>query len=301
MSRARPLSRVGLLVSLVAVAPVPASGAAPAAPAEDASVARKRACVDDFTAGQTLRGEHALRAAREKLVACAQEACPAPVRKDCSALLEAVDAALPSIVPRARDAAGRDLLDVSVRVDGAVVATRLDGHAIVLDPGSHTIRFERGGRAPEAAGGSGGTGDFAQVTVVLAEGEKLRVVDAVLPASSVPRRDSTPLVARPGPPAMAWVFGGVAVVGLSSFAYFGLKGRSEVLDLRASCAGSCDPADVDAARRKLLIADVSLGVTLLTGGLATWLFLRERPATTSAWVDVVPMAGGGVAVLGGRF
>lgn len=254
--------------------------------AADAGLARKQACVDDFTAGQTLRAEHALRAARVKLVACAQEACPAAVRKDCGELLAQVDAALPTIVPRARDGAGHDLVDVAVRLDGEPVLAKLDGRALALDPGAHVVRFERAGA------------DTVEVKIVVAEGEKLRNVDATF---ALPRRASTPTIAREGPPAGAWVLGGVAVVGLASFVYFGLDGRGDVLSLRESCGGACRQSDVDAAHRKLVVADVALGVTLISGGLATWLFLRDRPAERSAWVDVLPIAGGGVATIGGRF
>jgi hypothetical protein len=284
-------------------APARASGVSgESAGSVDEDRARKQACVDDFTAGQTLRGDHALRAARAKLVACAQEACPAAVRKDCAALLEQVDAALPSVVARARDGEGHDLVDVSLRVDGEPAAARLDGKAIPLDPGAHVIRFERATGANDANGAAGP--QSVEVKIVLSEGDKLRAVDATFPVPTRPPIDDRPRASRAGPPAGAWILGGVAVVGLGSFAYFGLKGRSEILSLRERCDGACPQDEVDAAHRKLIVADVSLGVGLVTGGLATWLFLRERPAEQHARidrVDFVATPGGGVALIGGRF
>ena len=38
-----------------------------------------------------------------------------------------------------------DVTEVRVYLDGALVATQLDGKAIELDPGGHVLRFEHGG------------------------------------------------------------------------------------------------------------------------------------------------------------
>jgi hypothetical protein len=76
------------------------------------------------------------------------------------------------------------------------------------------------------------------------------------------------------------VFSGIAVLGGASFAYFGLRGHSELSDLRASCLGHCAQDDVDRAWSKLVVADVSLGVGVVAAGVAAWLFLMPRASTS---------------------
>jgi len=60
-------------------------------------------------------------------VACSNPACPAVVKRDCDQWLTEMDASLPSVVVAARDATGRDLVDVRVTIDGTVLTQSWDG------------------------------------------------------------------------------------------------------------------------------------------------------------------------------
>src|SRR5204862_4599473 len=116
-----------------------------------------------------------------------------------------------------------DVLDARVLVDEKVVATRLDGIAVEIDPGVHRIHFEVAGRPP------------IELTVVLVEGQKNRVVEAtwrdepppvpVVPGPAVPQEPPPPPVpvevTRPVP-VLTYVLGGVGVAGLASFTAFAL-------------------------------------------------------------------------------
>src|SRR5690606_23604759 len=84
-----------------------------------------RACIEAATEGQKLRDGGRLLEAHARLVACTQEACPADIRSDCAAWLAKVDEATPRVVLGARDADGRDLVDVRVLANDVVVATEL--------------------------------------------------------------------------------------------------------------------------------------------------------------------------------
>src|SRR5206468_567998 len=53
----------------------------------------------------------------------------------------------PSVVLEAKTEAGY-AFDTAVTMDGAVVATKLDGRSIEVDPGVHTFRFTREGASP---------------------------------------------------------------------------------------------------------------------------------------------------------
>ncbi len=73
---------------------------------------------------------------------------PEPVRDDCSEQLNEVQKLLPTVVFEVRSVDGADETDVRVNMDGAPLATKLDGQAMAVDPGQHTFRFEADGFAP---------------------------------------------------------------------------------------------------------------------------------------------------------
>src|SRR5687768_13041454 len=128
-------------------------------------------CVGAAESSQVLRAEGKLKAAREKLIVCAARSCPALVQTDCRRWLDEVEAQMPSLVFRVVDGKGSDVTDARVLVDGQKVADRLDGRAVVVDPGQRAIRFEVGGRT------------FDQ-TIVVRQGEHDRIVSTALPAET---------------------------------------------------------------------------------------------------------------------
>ncbi|HUS63883.1 MAG TPA: hypothetical protein VMZ28_05030 [Kofleriaceae bacterium] len=67
-----------------------------------------------------------------------------------------------------------------------------------------------------------------------------------------------------------WIAGGVAVVALGGGIAFGLSARSadHDLDQRGCDTMACDPDDVDALERKMLLADVLYGTAVVAAGAA---------------------------------
>ncbi|MEO7093923.1 MAG: hypothetical protein ABI175_11775 [Polyangiales bacterium] len=258
--------------------------AAPALAAPD-----KAACVAAHADAQSLRAKGKLRAAHEALLTCAANACPSLVKVDCTRWIPEVDAQQPTLIAKASDAEGHDLADVKLLVDGEVLQETLDGQQVEVDPGPHRLRWESPGHEP------------VENDIVVVEGEKARTIVVQFP---VVEKVEGPLMPRPRG-ALPWVFGAASVVALGSFVAFGLAGKSELDDLKDSCAPKCDPTARDSVHTKFLVADISLGIAVVTGGIAAWLFLRKmplepQPATTS--VGFAPVAGGGgVAVWGGAF
>ncbi|MDP9148402.1 MAG: hypothetical protein M3O36_00455 [Myxococcota bacterium] len=224
----------------------------------------KRACVAQHEAAQLLRRAGKLSEARATMHGCAQETCPAAVSADCASWLDAVLAAIPSVIVSAKTG-NQPEENVSVTVDGKLLAPRLDGRPIELDPGLHTFRFD----AP------------AQVSieqqVTLAEGEKNRPVNITLtpPEPSV-GSDVGPDTYRPTP-TLAYVMGGVAVVGLGAFAGFGLWGLNERTSLQSSCSPSCSNAQISSVRSKFVVADAGLGIAALSLAGGAYVYAR-RPA-----------------------
>ncbi len=260
----------------------------------------KEQCVAASESAQKLRTQKKLRAARKELITCAQEDCPAIVKKDCVTWLSEVEESVPSIVISARDGSGNDLSDVQVSIDGEKLTDKLDGTSIAVDPGSHTFRFETKGVAP------------VESKVVIREGERNRPIAVTLgekpappppPAVVAPPKEPEKLEPTRTIPTATWVFGAVSLVGFAGFAYFGLSGRADKQHLLDTCAPYCDKDQENPASTKFIFADISLGVGVVSLGLATVFALtsRDEPKKTAVRVDVVPLASGGAAMIAGSF
>jgi hypothetical protein len=245
-------------------------------------------CVAAAEQAQQLRSDHKLQRARQQLLICAQAACPDVLQTDCAQWLSEVETAMPSIVIKAHDPSGHDIVAVTVLLDGGQLADHLEGLALPIDPGIHRFRFESNGMVA------------VEEQVVVGEGEKQRALAVQFkplePKAPNPKPDSlTPV----GPHetstsrVIPYALGGVGLVALGSFAYFGIKGRIESDDLAAGCGAtkSCSEAQVDPLKRHLLVADISLGVSLVALGVATWMFLSRTPSSPKQTATVQVGAG----------
>jgi hypothetical protein len=251
--------------------------------------------------GQKLRDQGKLIRAREMFLLCSKPTCPSVVRKDCAKWLPELDEGIPTVVFSAQDGSGGDLSAVAVTLDGTKVATTLDGKPVPMDPGPHTVIYETQGAPPLTQ------------NVIIRAGEKNRIVKATLgapPTKPEPKPEPKPgpnpepkPVQKAGVPTMTYVLGGVGVIGVGSFAFFGITGKNDLSDLKSTCAPNCDPSKLDDAKTKLLIADISLGVGILALGGATILFLTSGSDNKAAktGLTVSPLPGGGAASLSGSF
>jgi hypothetical protein len=261
-------------------------------------------CTTAYEDSQLLRRRGELMAAREAAVACARTQCPAVSRKDCTAWVTELEREIPSVIVIARDEATGDEGGARVSVDGAPRPDIVTGRAFSLDPGPHAFRVEKPGSEP------------AEQTITIVRGEHDRVVRFVLRAvrAEAPRAATVP---RPAPapepstspraqpsyvPAIVAGVATLAAFGVS--AGFGLTGRSELSNLRGSCAPSCTDEELDAMRTKLLISDVALGVGLV-GALVTTFLVVSPPIyyvdIGRARVGVAPAAGAGAVAMSGTF
>ncbi len=230
-----------------------ASTTAVAAPRPDLAAS----CMQSADRAQVLRRQGKLTAAGAALAECAAATCPAVVRDDCRTWTAEVQAAQPTLVFSVRDTGGRDLADARVVVDGTVFVEHADGLARPLDPGPHLVEVQAGEAAP------------VRLRIVVQEGEKQRVVPIVI------RRD-IPDEAAPSTSITPWVYvaGTVAVLGLTGFTYFGLTAISDHAALRDGCAttGSCTDDQIQSSKARFWMADVSLLIGLVGGGITGYLF-----------------------------
>jgi hypothetical protein len=131
---------------------------APAMSGEDATCsAAHQSAKDHEQAGQLIEADKLLRT-------CARPLCGSPLWEECAAEGIELSATIPSIVPLVTDAAGQPRVDVQVKVDGTVISTRLDGRALLIDPGTHELSF------------SNESGVFATQKIQIARGQRNRQV-----------------------------------------------------------------------------------------------------------------------------
>jgi hypothetical protein len=237
------------------------------------------ACVDAAEQAQRLRRDGKLRGARERLMTCSQAQCVSAVRADCTKWRADLEAMMPSVVIRAVDGEGADLADVRVYVDDELIAARLDGNDLPVDPGEHEFRFVRERSAP------------VQQRVLVRQGEQRRILSVVFPEPVHP--PAPPLVARSGAQGdfhieAAWPITvlGVGLGALAVASTLWISGAIDHASMASSCAPThtCLPSEVDSAHRTLVIGDVvggaGLGLLAIGGGLLA-VSLSARPAQSS--------------------
>jgi hypothetical protein len=271
------------VAAALAAAALAGTAGLPAARAQD-----KQACAAAHEEAQIWRQKGSLKASRDRLKVCARDACPALLRSDCVTWLEQVERSMASVVFEAQKG-GADLVEVRVFLDGALVASRLNGRSVEVEPGEHLLRFEAPGVAP------------LERRVVIREGEKSRLVSAIFDPGPPPRR---PAPRRPVPVGV-YAFGALGLAGFAGFAGFGLAGRIGENELREeNCAPNCDRGRTDAVRKKYVLANASFSVgAVASAGAAIWYLLRpaEEAAPAKSSLSVVPLDRGTALLWQGCF
>jgi hypothetical protein len=335
--RARGVARIVLATCLLAASRAGIAWADGQAPDR---MPDKIECIAADTDGQSLRLAGKLLQARRRLAVCGAASCPTIVRDDCVERIADLEVAQPTVVFTATNGDGRPLIAVRVTVDGVVVATRLDGRPLPVDPGEHLFGFDALGRTT------------AEMRLTLHEGEK-RVRHAVVlhtesgdpvaavpaPEPVAPRDDGEPAhwlplegvgaprTAASGnadqtPPPVASpsrmlserrigaiVAGGLGVVGIAVGSVFGLETISAWNAAQKDCG--TPPCGMNVAKIRQEEDDASKNGAISTfafvaGGaglaLGAWLWLTA-PEASSGQVSIVPIAGPsqGELTVRGRF
>jgi hypothetical protein len=282
---------------LLLIAPVAALVLhAPSAQAADPKL-DKLACSNAYDSAQQLRKASKLLAARDQLALCSKPECPSILRQDCSQWMTEVVGSIPQIVFVAHDATGKDLLDVQVAMDGQHLVDRLDGNAVAVDPGPHVFIFQAAGYP-----------DVRQ-EVLTAVGHDIRQVVAIFKSPESPEpKPLPPEPAHPGSLAPAIVSLAIGGVALGTALALDLSASSDANNLHNTCAPNCSSSAVNSAQNKYIAAGVLLGVGVIGVGVGVVLWLTrpsssapERADVTAWQLDVAPVLGGTMAVVGKRF
>lgn len=243
--------------------------------------AKGEACVKAFESGQEHRGKGRMADALRDLEVCSRAGCPDVLRIPCTTWKTEIENARPVLAFSITDESGAPTTEGEVSVDGAPPVPA--STEVPVAPGPHTIKATRPDRPPQ------------EVKVTVASGEHHRVSIAFPSPVVVARTSSRIVYVRSGPPTLTYVLGGVSAVGLASFIGFALGGRTEQKKLEDTCAPRCTDAEAKTGERRYLIADVSLGVSLVSAGLATYFALKKRPEPPAASWNVRLDARPGVA------
>ena len=215
--------------------------------------------------------------------------------------MEELSKQIPTIIFGAKDGSGADLSAVRVTMDGEVLAERLEGTALSIDPGEHTFTFESPGQPPTTK------------TLVIEQAQKDRrelitigtavtapLVQTPSPASALQPPPPPPQVHRRTWP---WWVGGAGVALAGTGIILGAVAANNQNQVNAdsvcqskpvSCSGAVSNDNVEEA-----IAIALGGVGAVGIGVAIW-GLATRPssgtATAATW-KISPLFGAETAGL----
>jgi hypothetical protein len=286
--------------SVLAALAVVLSSAPAEAYGENGESAQAVDCSAAGAGARRARDEGKLLRARQELTACAEQ-CSGPTGDACRADAAEVLAATPTLLFEAQDAEGHDLHDVTVALDGVPILQELDGKAIAVDPGPHSITFAH-------------HGILVNRNVGAVAGAKAVAVDATFYTTADGEglaRDTAGHTVWP----WAVVAGGAAVI---------VAGIAVVLtapSLPAGCdkdSRTCTASPTETAQSleqrrtqagesidQPRIGGVTIAVgALVVGGALAWHFLESpSPRTTglrslSPWIGTSGTSGGGLAASG---
>jgi hypothetical protein len=211
---------------------------------------------------------HRLRYERAELLVCASASCPADIRRECVSRVDEVNRQIPTILFGAKGSSGADLSAVKVTMDGEVLAERLEGTALSIDPGEHTFTFETGDQPP------------ATMKLLIEQGQKDRREVVRFGGRTAPEGHPT-TAAPPFPPSpgrqasgstqriLAVVAGGVGVVGLGVGTAFGIGASSRKNEAQSACPGNpCSTEDGAAKWSSAGAAGNVATVGFIAGGAA---------------------------------
>ena len=263
-------------------------------------------CLTAYEDSVPLRKNHQLKAARAKLVLCSADSCPTEIRAECTNRVPEIDASMPTVVFDAKDADGMTVFAVKVKMDGDVLAERMKGSALPIDPGEHTFVFEAAGRPS------------VEKHLMIFEGEKLRrervefeaLAAKPAPAPPVTVAKSETVEPQPGaakPPlgkariaALALAGAGVAATGVGvAFSFVAMSRRDTANGI---CMSDCTSKEGVDAWNRANSAGTTATVAFIAGaagiasGVVVWLL--AKPTSDAAPASQISLGPGGIQLTG---
>jgi hypothetical protein len=232
------------------------------------------ACARAYEHAQTARRDAKLLESRRELVTCAQDQCPAVLRKDCATWLSQLEETIPRLSVHVKGRDGCDRADARVWVDDLEIENGANGLPIEVNPGARTVRVSLDGiTANRSVVVSTGERDHMVPITFAADNAKCGAAPA--PATRPPAPADRPMPERTPPKTLTYVLAGVGAASAIVGAAFGVSAWSQksVLD---DCKGACAQRDVDTMRRTFLVADLGGGIAVLSLAAAATLYFLVR-------------------------
>jgi hypothetical protein len=263
----RRMVQIGACAAILAVWQLPAY-AAPAA------------CVAAWRNADKLVKVGQLRAAKVSMLKCAHYTCGGVLSKECGRRVAEIENDTPTIVPVVKDEDGDALADVSLAMDGELVANRIDGRAVMVDPGTHEFTFQRGNRVLASYKTTILQGQRNRTVEVSLDGDRPMVKTrlppgslvgaAIAPSASGAAAEGQQLNFTPDQVEEesgggrritngTLLLGAVGALGVAGYAGALYQGNKENRDLDI-CAPGCRPEAVDRVRKFYQAAKISLGI-----------------------------------------
>ncbi len=244
--------------------------------------------------------------ARDKLRICARPSCKAWMVKECTKSLSDVETRIPSVVFVAKDAAGHDVVDVTVTTDEKTVATRLDGHAVEIGPGERVFTFVHTDGRRTSVKAVVKEGEKAQrVTATFADAKPALVpsappAPATAPATAPARAKDVPIAPLPSAGdrpsdgralrTTGFALAGAGLVGLGIGAIYGIKAVGNKSDAKCNDRQECEPTALAAARSSATVATIGFiaGAALAAGGVTLILVARSGSSSSARRLEAAP-------------
>jgi hypothetical protein len=215
------------------------------------------------------------------------------VRVECSRRVADLNGEIPTVIFDVKDAAGRDLTAVQVSMDGEVIAHRLEGTAISIDPGEHTFAFDAEG-LPKIE---------RRLVIRVAEKDRHETIafggdtpgaPAVTATTEVPPAPAEPKEGRARVIA-AVAAAGVGVAGVAVGSVFGLLALSRRNGARDACPDLCanasDAAKWSSAKSAGTVSTVAFvvgGVGAASAAVIWFAWPRHRDGEATSQVGIGP-------------
>jgi hypothetical protein len=275
------------------------------------------AALADDTVAQCIAANESSLSLRKKsqlleALKCAASTCPGEISTVCAQRVTEIVAAIPSVVFQVKDAAGNDLTDVNLEIDGKP-SSKLGVSALSLNPGSHTFRF-----TTNSKGG-------AEKTLVLRDAEKNRQERIVLTAASTVQTggpsappvdsgatetgsalpSSEASIPRNGQRTAGIVIGVVGLGALVAGSVFGGLTFSKWASAKNDCATACGQGsqaqnEKDTASTFGIVSTIGFiaGGVAFAAGVILFVSAPKQQTAAVGWVGVSPSLGG-LSVIGG--
>jgi len=251
-------------------------------------------CDAAFSRARELADHGQLVKARSELEKCEASSCDDALRHRCMMRSDLLVEDIPTVVLAVTDEDGAPVENVRVSLDRVLIASKIDGRAIPVDPGVHELTFYKGDDV------------IARKKLVILQGQHNRVITASLRPETPhtvaahtddagPLRVTRAATPRRGSYVPSYLVLGLGATSIGGAALLTTWGRADNKRL-ADCTPNCPQASVDHIHRLYMGADISLGVGITAIAVGSWLAWRTHSHHALA---VQPTASGFLASFSG--